>query len=149
MSKSQLTSRYSAKGTSWDVHTAKIQISLRIHRVWSESYFAFWRTVVPLATHRAPIEDSDQPAQMRRLIWVFDWRTCKLVPFAKQLFIWSVFINGVMAHRVGTHIFFFKRRLGPSIYRSPKKKISGISNIPKIFEILATLKNIRLSVPWP
>ena len=35
--------------------------------------------------------------------------------------------------------FFFIRRLGPSIYRSPKK-ISGVSSTPKKFEILATKK---------
>ena len=35
--------------------------------------------------------------------------------------------------------FFFIRRLGPSIYRSPKK-ISGVSSTPKTFEILATKK---------
>ena len=35
--------------------------------------------------------------------------------------------------------FFFIRRLGPSIYRSPKK-ISGVSSTPKKLEILATKK---------
>ena len=35
-----------------------------------------------LATHIVPIEDSDQTARMRRLICVFDGRTCRLVPFA-------------------------------------------------------------------
>ena len=39
--------------------------------------------------------------------------------------------------------FFRIRRLGPSIYRSPKK-ISGISSTPKFFEILAPPKNIPI-----
>ena len=34
-----------------------------------------------LAIHRAPIEDSDQTARMRRLICVVDGCTCQLVPF--------------------------------------------------------------------
>ena len=42
--------------------------------------------------------------------------------------------------------FFFIRSFGPSIYPSPQK-ISGMSNTPKIFEILATFKNILHSVP--
>ena len=35
-----------------------------------------------LATHIVHIEDSDQTARTRRLICVFDGRTCRLVPFA-------------------------------------------------------------------
>ena len=35
-----------------------------------------------LATHIVPIEVSDQTARTRRLICVFDGRTCRLVPFA-------------------------------------------------------------------
>ena len=35
-----------------------------------------------LATHIAPIEDSDQTARIRRLICVFDGRICQLVHFA-------------------------------------------------------------------
>ena len=40
---------------------------------------ALIRNIGALATLRAPIEGSDQPAQMCRLIWVFDRRTCRLV----------------------------------------------------------------------
>ena len=36
----------------------------------------------PLTTHIVRIEDSDQTVRMRRLICVFDGRTCRLVPFA-------------------------------------------------------------------
>ena len=41
-----------------------------------------WRHVVPSATHRAPVEGSDQTVRMHRLIWVFDGRISQLVPFA-------------------------------------------------------------------
>ena len=39
----------------------------------------------PWIPYGAPIEDSDQTAQMVRLFWVFDRRTCQLVPFAGHL----------------------------------------------------------------
>ena len=35
-----------------------------------------------LPIHRAPIKDSDQTAQMRRLIWAFDGHACQLKRFA-------------------------------------------------------------------
>ena len=38
-----------------------------------------------MAIHRVPNEDSDQTAQMGRLIWVFDGHTCQLYPFAGNL----------------------------------------------------------------
>ena len=38
--------------------------------------------------------------------------------------------------------FFFIRRLGPSIYCSPQQKYQEFQTPPKIFEILATQKNI-------
>ena len=38
--------------------------------------------------------------------------------------------------------FFLIRRLGPSIYRSPPKNIRNFKHPKKIFEILATKKNI-------
>ena len=51
---------------------AKIQISLRICAVWSESSLgAFW--IARSAKHlHADNEDFDQIARMRTLIWVFD-----------------------------------------------------------------------------
>ena len=39
--------------------------------------------------------------------------------------------------------FFHIRTLGPSIYRSPKKNIRNFKHPKKIFEILATPKNIQ------
>ena len=44
----------------------------------------------------------------------------------------------------GYSIFFRIRRLGPSIYRSPKKNIRNFKHPKKIFEILATQKNIPI-----
>ena len=41
-------------------------------------------------------------------------------------------------------IFFRIRRLGPSIYRSPQKNIRNFKYPKKIFEILATQKNIPI-----
>ena len=51
--------------------SAKIQISLRIRAVWSESSLdAFWIAKDAKFVH-AGIEESDLTARMRRLIWVF------------------------------------------------------------------------------
>ena len=44
----------------------------------------------------------------------------------------------------GTLIFFRIRRPGPSIYRSPQKNIRNFKHPKKIFEILATQKNIPI-----
>ena len=45
--------------------------------------------MIPLATQRAPIEDSDQTAQMRRLIRIFDGRSCQHAPFTGNRLIFS------------------------------------------------------------
>ena len=58
------------------VRPAKIQISLRIRAVWSESSLgAFWLAKDGKFLH-ADNEDSDQTARMSRLIWVIVGRTC-------------------------------------------------------------------------
>ena len=44
----------------------------------------------------------------------------------------------------GYSTFFRIRRLGPSIYRSPQKNIRNFKPPKKIFEILATPKNIPI-----
>ena len=72
------------------MRTAEIQISLRIYTVWSESKFSTLRNIGPLATHRAPIEGSDQTALVRNLIRVFDARTCKPVPFPGHRIIMTI-----------------------------------------------------------
>ena len=68
-------SRLMPKPTKWHVRPAKTQISLGIRPVWSESLLSAWRKPGSLATHWAHSEDSDQTGWMRRLIWVFAWRT--------------------------------------------------------------------------
>ena len=58
---------------------AKIQISLGIRPVWSESSLSTWRKLGSLDTHWVHSEDSDQTEQMPRLIWVFAGRTLLLL----------------------------------------------------------------------
>ena len=61
------------------VHPAKIQISLRICPVWSESSLdAFWTAKDAKILHTDK-EDFDQTAWIRKLIWVFDRRICQKV----------------------------------------------------------------------
>ena len=59
------------KHTFWHVRQTKTQISLRIPAVWLESSFSAWRNFAFLAIQSASSEDSDQTAQMRKLIWIF------------------------------------------------------------------------------
>ena len=74
-------SRNVQKRTLVHVRPAKIQISLRIRAVWSESSLGvFWIAKDANFLH-ADHEDSDQTARMRRLIWVFFVRTCQDVRF--------------------------------------------------------------------
>ena len=61
------------------VHPAKIQISLGIRPVWSESSLSTWRKLGSLATHLVHSEDSDQAGRMPRLIWVFAGRSITLL----------------------------------------------------------------------
>ena len=61
------------------VRQAKIQVSLGILPVWSESSLsAQWIAKGPRFLH-ADIEDSDQTGQMPRLIWVFAGRRATLL----------------------------------------------------------------------
>ena len=61
-------------------HLAKILISLRIRAVWSESSLGAI-LIAKDAVFHADNEDSDQTARMRRMIWVFVFRTCLKVRF--------------------------------------------------------------------
>ena len=51
------------------VRPAKIQISLGIRPVWSESSLSAWRKLGSLASHWAQSEDSESTGRMPRLIW--------------------------------------------------------------------------------
>ena len=58
---------------------AKIQISLGIRPVWSESSLcAQWVAKDPVLLH-ADSEDSDRTGRMPRLFWVFVWRSAILL----------------------------------------------------------------------
>ena len=71
------------------VHSAKIQISLHICTVWSESLLSVGRNFASLAIQNLPSEDSDQPVHMRRLIWIFTGPTCPTVHF---LMLWHILL---------------------------------------------------------
>ena len=77
------------KRNCWHVRPTKTQIRLRISAVWSESTLTAWRNFASLARQNAPIEDSDQTARMRRLIWIFAWRTCPNVGFMRLIDLWE------------------------------------------------------------
>ena len=74
------------------VRPAKIQISLSICPVWSESSLcAQWVAKGPVFLH-ADSEDSDQTGRMPRLIWVFAGRKVHFVGFVmRQLICWTLF----------------------------------------------------------
>ena len=76
--------------TFGNVRPAKIQISLRIRAVWSESSLCAFRIANDAKFIRENNEDSDQTARMRRLIWVFAGRTCQKVRFlTSRSAVWS------------------------------------------------------------
>ena len=66
------------KPTKWPVRPAKIQISLGIRPVWSESSLSAWWKFGPLATYWAHSEDSDQTG-----------RTCQFVSFVTSRLKWD------------------------------------------------------------
>ena len=78
------------KPTFWHVRPTKTQISLRICAVWSGSLLAACWNSESLSIQNAPSEDYDQTARMRRLIWIFAWRTCPKVRLQTSwpMFLW-------------------------------------------------------------
>ena len=66
------------KTNKLSVRPAKIQISMGIRPVWSESSLPAWRKLGSLATHWAQAK-TDQTGRMPRLIWVFAGRTATLL----------------------------------------------------------------------
>ena len=69
------------KGTSRHVHPVMIQINLPICAVWSGSSLGTFWTAKDAKFLPADNWDSDQTAQMHRLIRVFIEHTCQKVPF--------------------------------------------------------------------
>ena len=105
-------SRNVRKRTLLHVHPTKIQISLRMRAVWSESSLSAWRYFASLAIQKAPSEDSDQTAQMRSLIWNFAGRTCPKVCF---LTLRSNFANWDPYEHLIKYTSVSKKRLSDSV----------------------------------
>ena len=61
------------------MHSAKTQISLGIHPVWSESTLCTKWVAKDSSFLRADSEDSDQTGRMPKLIWVFAGHTVTLL----------------------------------------------------------------------
>ena len=66
------------------VRLAKVQISLGIRPVWTESSLSAWRNTGSSATQWAHWEHSDQTGRMPRLIWVFAGRPCHFDGFVMR-----------------------------------------------------------------
>ena len=64
------------KKKKWPLHSAKTQISLGIHPVWSKSMLCAQRVAKEPSFLHTDSEDSDQTGQMPRLIWIFAGCTC-------------------------------------------------------------------------
>ena len=70
------------KRTFGHLRPAKIQIRLRIRAVWSKSSLGAFRETKDAKFLHADNKNSDQRAQMRRLIWVFVGRMCQKMRFS-------------------------------------------------------------------
>ena len=58
------------KPKKWHVHSGKIQISLGVHPVWSESSLSTWRIIGSLATHKANSEDWSDWVDAQADLWL-------------------------------------------------------------------------------
>ena len=76
-------SRNVIKRTFENVRPAKIQISLRIRAVWSESSQGAYWIAKDVEFLHADNEDSDQAARMSRLIWVFIYAHIRRYVFSR------------------------------------------------------------------
>ena len=77
--KLNITSRSTSFLIKLDVCSEKTQICLRIRTIWSEySKSVLWVAKYPKSL-QVDSEDSDQPAHLRMLIWVFTGRTYNFV----------------------------------------------------------------------
>ena len=86
----QCMNRNMRKRTFWHVPITKTQINMRIPAIWSESSLSAWWNYASLAIKNVPSEDSDQPAWMRRLIWIFAGRISQKVRFDVEVHITHV-----------------------------------------------------------
>ena len=90
------------KPTMWLCAQRRLQFSLGIRPVWSESSLCpQWVAKGPSFLH-ADSEDSDQTGRMPRLIWVFAGRTCHFVSFVTRRLIFK------RTKRGGNYSFFLR-----------------------------------------
>ena len=73
-----------SKSTKWSVRPVKLQISLGIRPVWSESSLCAQWVAKYQSFFHADSEDSDRTRGMPRLIWIFAGRTCHFVGFVMR-----------------------------------------------------------------
>ena len=111
--------------TFWLVRPTKTQNGLCIRAVCSEYSLSTESHFSSLAILIAPSEDSDQPARMRMLIWIFAKRTCRKAlycgsylceqwmpwpPARMQIYCWSAsYENLSSGHRQTAKIRIFLR----------------------------------------
>ena len=77
---------------------AKIEIRLRIRAVWSESSLGALRIANDAKFLHADNEDSDQTAQMRRLIWDFVGRARQKVRWLTLRFEYATEKHKLLLH---------------------------------------------------
>ena len=97
------------KPTKWHVRPAKIQISLGIFPVYSESSLSAWRKLGSLVTHWVDNEDSDQTGRMPKMIWVLAGHTsfcwiCHEVAHMKNY--WNVYMINLVFSSLCTTVNF-------------------------------------------
>ena len=108
------------KQTKCHVHQAKIQISLGISPIWSETSLSAWRKPGSLATHWVHSEDSDQTGRMLRLIRVFAVGTCHFVGFVMRRLRWQIPLKAI----------FFLNLKGASFHTPTCNHCPDINEIP-------------------
>ena len=95
-------SRNVRKLTLRHVYPMRTQISQHSSVVWSEYLLSAWRNLASLTIQNVPSEDSDQTAQMRRLVWMFAVHTCRKVCFLE--FAAQIINSRWAVHKLYTHV---------------------------------------------
>ena len=90
----------------WHVRPTKSHIILCICAAWSETSLSAWRHFASLAIQNAHSEDSDQTAQMRRLIWIFAGRTCPEIRFLTLRLKWLCMLIYHFGVRITSYLSF-------------------------------------------
>ena len=138
------------------MRAAKVQASLRIRPVWSDSSLcAQWVAKGPVFLH-ADSEDSDQTGRMPRLIWVFAGRTATLFVLSWGgsfiLFITSASADVYKDHRwtasseFGTYLLCEQRRFRRACASAQSRQNLRCSLIQAVSQEEPT---DRKPDPWP